>query len=522
VTAPDARSLPGPAARATPPGADLGDLDPETFRRHGHRLVDWIADYLAHPERVPVLARVRPGEVRAALAPAPPETGEPLETILADFERVVLPGITHWNHPGFFAYFAISGSAPGILGELLCAALNVNAMLWRTSPAATELEEVALDWLRQLLGLPPAFRGVIYDTASISSLCALAAAREAAGIEARERGLAGRPEVPGLRVYASEHAHSSIEKAAIVLGLGQAGLRKIPADPEHRMDADHLARAVAEDRRAGWRPIAVAATVGTTATTSVDPVPAIAELAAREGLWLHVDAAYGGSAALLPERRGVLEGCDRADSLVVNPHKWLFTPIDCSAFFCRRPDVLKRAFSLVPAYLETAEGSAVENYMDYGPQLGRRFRALKLWMVLRAFGRAGLQARLREHIRLAQAFAGWVDADPDWERVAPVPFSTVCFRLRPRGWAAEDPRLGPLNERLLEAVNATGEVYLSHTVLGGRHVLRLAIGNIRTEERHVRQAWAILRAEALRLGATPPVVAGGGEDRPAAPGTLTG
>ncbi len=500
----------------------LGDLDPETFRRYGHRVVDWIAEYLAHPERVPVLARVKPGEIRGALPPSPPETAESLDAILDDFERVIVPGITHWNHPGFFAYFGISGSVPGILGELLCAALNVNAMLWRTSPAATELEEVALDWLRQLLGLPPAFRGVIYDTASISSLCALAAAREGAGLEARERGLAGRPALPGLRVYTSEQAHSSIEKAAIVLGIGQAGVRKIPTDPEFRLDVDALARAIAEDRAAGWRPIAVAATVGTTATTSVDPVPAIAEVATREGLWLHVDAAYGGSAALLPERRHVLDGCDRADSIVVNPHKWLFTPIDCSAFYCRRPDVLKRAFSLVPSYLQTTEGSAVENFMDYGPQLGRRFRALKLWMVLRTYGRAGLQARLREHIGLGQAFASWVDADPDWERLAPVPFSTVCFRLRPRGWAADDPRLNPLNERLLEAVNATGEVFLSHAVLGGRYALRLAIGNIRTEERHVRRAWEILRAEALRAGATPTVVAGAPPAPSPPPGERTG
>jgi aromatic-L-amino-acid decarboxylase len=488
-------------------GRQTGDLDAETFRRHGHRVVDWIADYLAHPERVPVLSRVKPGEVRAALPAEPPETPEPFETILADFERTIVPGVTHWNHPGFFAYFAISGSAPGILGELLASALNVNAMLWRTSPAASELEDVALDWLRQLLGLPPAFRGVIYDTASISTLCALAAAREAAGLQARERGLAGRHDLPGLRVYASDQAHSSVEKAAIVLGLGQAGLRKIPADREYRLDVGALRRAIAEDRAAGWRPIAISATVGTTATTSVDPVPAIAEVAAGEGLWLHVDAAYGGAAALLPERRAVLDGCERADSLVVNPHKWLFTPIDCSAFYCRRVDVLKRAFSLVPSFLQTPEGSAVENYMDYGPQLGRRFRALKLWMVLRAYGRTGLQARLREHLRLAGAFADWVDADPDWERVAPVPFSTVCFRLRPRGWAADDRRLDGLNERLIEAVNGTGEVYLSHALVGGRYTLRLAVGNIRTEEIHVRRAWEVLRAEALRLGATPPVVA---------------
>ena len=499
-----------PSFLREPPALRMeGDLDPELFRVHANRAVDWITQYLAEPERFPVLARVKPGDVRRALPAEAPETPEPLHRILADFERVILPGVTHWNHPGFFAYFAISGSAPGILGELLCAALNVNAMLWRTSPAATELEEVALDWLRQLLGLPTGFRGVIYDTASISTLCALAAAREAAGLDVREKGMAGRGDLPRLRVYTSEQAHSSVEKGAIVLGFGREGVRKIPTDAEFRMDPAALARAVTEDRAAGWRPVAVSATVGTTGTTSVDPVRAIADVAAREGLWLHVDAAYGGVAAILPERRDVLDGCERADSIVVNPHKWLFTPVDCSAFFCRRPDVLKRAFSLVPSYLQTAEGAAVENYMDWGPQLGRRFRALKLWMVLRAFGRSGIQARLREHMRLGRLFAEWVDADPDWERVAPVPFSTVVFRLRPRAWAGDDPRLDGLNERLLEGVNASGEAFLSHVVLGGRYALRLAIGNIRTEERHVQRAWEILRAEALRLGALPVTVAGG-------------
>jgi aromatic-L-amino-acid decarboxylase len=486
----------------------LGDLDPEEFRRQGYAMVDWIAGFLAAPERHPVLARVKPGDVRGALPASAPEDPEPLDRILGDFERVILPGITHWNHPGFFAYFAISGSAPGILGELLSAALNVNAMLWRTSPAATELEEVVLDWLRGLLGLPAGFRGVIYDTASISTLCALAAAREAAGLDVRERGMAGRADLPRLRVYTSEQAHSSVEKGAIVLGFGREGVRKIPTDGEFRMDPAALARAVAEDRAAGWRPIGVCASVGTTGTTSVDPVPAIADVAEREGLWLHVDAAYGGVAAILPERREVLAGCERADSIVVNPHKWLFTPIDCSAFFCRRPEALKRAFSLVPSFLQTPEGSAVENYMDWGPQLGRRFRALKLWMVLRTFGRSGIQARLREHMRLGRLFAEWVDADPDWERIAPVPFSTVVFRLCPRAWADDDPRLDGLNERLLEAVNASGEVFLSHVVLSGRYVIRLAIGNIRTEERHVQRAWEILRAEALRLGALPVTVAG--------------
>jgi len=475
-----------------------GDLPLEDFREEGRRLVDWIARYLAEGERLPVLSRSRPGDLRAALPSQPPERGEPLPEILADVERLIVPGLTHWNHPGFFAYFSISASEPGILAEMLSAAFNVNGMLWRTSPAATELETVSLDWLRQLLGLPAGLFGVIQDTASASSLVALAAAREAVpGLDARRRGLVGQAR---LRLYASEQAHSSIEKAAIVLGVGQDGVRKIPVDRAFRMDPDALARAVAEDRAAGLVPFAVAATVGTTSTTSVDPVPRIADVCEREGLWLHVDAAYGGAAAILPERRSVLEGCERADSLVVNPHKWLFVPIDLSALYTRRPEIVRAAFSLVPDYLRTPEDDLAPNLMDYGVSLGRRFRALKLWMVLRAFGREGIALRLREHLRLATLLRGWVEADPNFEVVAPTPFSVVCFRaLFPGRDAATCDRL---NSEVLDAVNATGEAFLSSTRLTlvpgneSRVVLRLAVGNIRTEERHVRRAWDLLREEA--------------------------
>lgn len=479
----------------------LGDMTPEAFRRYGYRVVDWIAEYMAKVGEYPVLAQVAPGEIRRQLPETPPAQGESLEQALADFEHTILPGITHWNHPAFFAYFAITGSGPGILGEMLSAALNVNGMLWRTSPALTELEELVLDWLRQMLGLPPGWLGMITDTASISSLYAIAAAREAVpGLRVREEGLAGRPDVPRLRLYCSEQAHSSIEKAAITLGLGLAGVRKIPTDTEFRMDAAALAAAIAEDRRTGWQPFCVVATVGTTSTTSVDPVPEIAAICRQEGLWLHVDGAYAGMAAILPEMRHILAGCDQADSFVVNPHKWLFTPIDCSAFYCRRPHVLKRAFSLVPEYLRTAEGEAevVHNLMDYGVQLGRRFRALKLWFVIRAFGQEGLAARIREHIRLAQQFAAWVDTSPDFERLAPTPFSTVCFRFHPQG-LSDEAELNRLNEALLEAVNATGEMYISHTKLNGRYTLRLAIGNLRTTEAHVARAWELLQREAARL-----------------------
>jgi aromatic-L-amino-acid decarboxylase len=454
--------------------------------------VDWVARYLAGAESYPVLSRVRPGEVAAALPSSPPAGPEPLGRILLDVERQIIPGLTHWNHPGFFAYFANSSTAPAILAELLAATFNSNGMLWKTSPAATELEIVALDWLRQLLGLPEGLFGVIQDTASTATMVALAAAREAVpGLDARRRGLVGQAR---LRMYASEHAHSSVEKAGVVLGIGQDGFRKIPVDAEFRMDVPALARAVAEDRAAGFTPFAVTATVGTTSTTSVDPVPEIADVCAREKLWLHVDAAYAGCAAAAPEMRWALAGCDRADSLVTNPHKWLFVPLDLSALYTRRPDVLKAAFSLVPDYLRTAEDAIAPNLMDYGVSLGRRFRALKLWAVLRAFGGEGIADRIREHVRLARLFRSWVEADARFELSAPAPFSVVCFRARYEGAAPEE--IDRRNEALLDAVNASGEAYLSSTRLLGRAVLRLAVGNIRTEERHVRRAWELLQQAA--------------------------
>jgi aromatic-L-amino-acid decarboxylase len=466
-------------------------MDTATFRRYGHQVIDRIADYLQQPEVWPVLPSIEPGALKAALPATAPLDGEPFDAILDDYDRLILPATTHWNHPGFFAYFSVSASGPGILGESLAAALNVNAMLWRTGPSATELEEVTLGWLRQLLGLPAGFDGTINDTASSSTLYALAAAREADGeLRVREDGLAGRPDMPLLRVYCSEDAHSSVDKAALTLGLGLRGIRRIPMDDQLRMDATALAAAVADDRAHGIRPLAVVATVGTTATTAVDPVPEIATICEREGLWLHVDAAYAGSAAVVPELRWALDGCDRADSLVVNPHKWLFVPIDCSVLYCRRPEVLRRAFSLVPEYLTTNAGAEVRNLMDYGVSLGRRFRALKLWFVLRWFGARGLAGVIREHVRLAGLFQRWLAADPMYERLAPAPFSVVVFRHRPAGLSEADA--DRRNAALLDAVNASGEVYLSHTRVRGRYGLRLAIGNIRTTERHVRRAWELI------------------------------
>jgi aromatic-L-amino-acid decarboxylase len=472
--------------------APLGDLPTAELREQGARLLGWIASYLEHPERYPVVSPSKPGDIRRSLPAAPPASGEPLEQILADFESRILPGITHWNHPGFFAYFSISSSIPGILAELLIAALDVNAMLWKTSPAATELEELTMDWLRQLLGLGGGWFGLINDTASISTMLALAAAREAKPeLAIRARGMAGRADLPVLRVYCSEHAHSSVDKGALTLGLGLDNVVKIETDDEFRMRPDRLRAAITADREAGYLPLACVATVGTTSTSSIDPVRAISEICRRESLWLHVDGSYGGVAAVSPRYRHVLDGVEHADSLVVNPHKWLFTPIDCSAFYTRHPAVLKRAFSLVPEYLVTREQDEVVNLMDYGVQLGRRFRALKLWMVMRAFGADGLAARLENHCALARTFAGWVDAEPGWETSAPVPFSLVCFRHAPKG--ASDAERDRRNAEILQRVNASGEAYLSHTKLGGRYVLRLAIGNIRTEERHVRRAWELLK-----------------------------
>ena len=475
----------------------------EEFRRFGHEIIDWIADYFERIEGLPVLAQIEPGELRAQLPETPPQTGESMEAILADVDRLIVPALTHWSHPSFFAYFATSTSAPGIFGELLSAAFDVKSMLWRTSPAATELEEVVLDWLRQMIGLDNGMSGFIYDTASVSSMHAIAAAREGVELRIREEGMSGRNDLPLLRVYASEQAHSSIDKGIITLGLGQRALRKIPADSEFRLDAKALAESIDEDKRNGMLPFCVVATVGTTSTSSVDPVPAIVEICEKHAMWLHVDAAYAGSAAIVPELRQILDGCDRADSLVLNPHKWLFTPFDLSVLYCRHMDLLRRAFSLVPEYLRTPEQEKVRSGSDYGVQLGRRFRALKLWMIIRYFGHEGLAARIREHCRLARLFASWIEESPDWELMAPVPFALVCFRACPSdGGETEEiqaKRLDALNEAVMHGVNATGKAFLSHTKLNDKLTLRLSIGNIRTTERHVRRVWELLNEQLARL-----------------------
>jgi len=474
----------------------LGDLPREDFRAYLHRVADWIADYRERIESYTISPKVEPGQISGSLPLAPPEHPEPIGAILEDFDRLIMPGIVHWGHPAFLGYFGSTTTAPGILGEMIAAALNVSAMLWRTSPAATELEAVMLGWIQQMIGIPSHFTGVVYDTASVGILHALAAAREALGRNVRALGLGGRPEVPRLCIYASDQAHSSIEKAAITLGIGETQVRRVASDEAYRLNVAALRAAIAKDTRDGYRPLAVVATVGTTSAASVDPVAAIAEVCREHKLWLHVDAAYGGAMALLPEGRWVMEGVGGADSVIVNPHKWLFVPLDFSALYIRRPELLRAVFSLVPEYLRGDAGQAEQNYMDYGIQLGRRFRALKAWMVIRAFGREGLAARIREHIRLAQLFASWIDAAPNFERLAPVTMSVVCFRARP-----EDPpaHWNDFNRALVEAINATGKAYLTHTELHGQLAARLAVGNILTTEYHLEQTWKIIQDERARL-----------------------
>ena len=469
----------------------LGDMPASELQPAARAVADWISTYLTGVAEYPVLARVRPGEIRQQLPPELPEKGEAFSELFRDFEELLLPGVTHWNHPGFFAYFSITGSAPGVLGEMLAAALNVNAMVWRSSPVGTELEEHTLALLRDLLGLPKRFDGTINDTASSSSLYALAAAREAKLPQAWEHGLC---EAPRCRFYCSEEAHSSIDKAVITLGFGRAGIRKISTDEAFRMVPEELRRAVEEDLEAGIKPLGVVATLGTTSTTSIDPVAAIGEIAREFDLWLHVDAAYGGPAAAVPEFRPLFSGWEEADSIVVNPHKWLFTPIDCSVLFVRDPEQLRRAFSLTPEYLTTAEGGVARNLMDYGVSLGRRFRSLKLWFVLRYFGVEGIRDRIRQHVEMAREVAAWVDAAPDWERLAPVPFSTVVLRFAPQGCSGEEQ--DRINKAIMDHVNESGEFFLSHTVLNHRVCLRIALGNLRTRWEHLDRCWELLQEAA--------------------------
>lgn len=471
----------------------LGDMDAVTFRKAAHQVADQVADYLENLESYPVLPNIEPGDVKANIPEDPPAEGQPWEAILQDYRTLVQPNITHWQAPGFMAYFPSVASGPGILGEWLAAGLNSNVMFWRNAPASTEVEERTVTWLRKMLGLPDTFDGMLTDTASVSSLLSITAARHAVpGLDARRRGLAGGEHSGRLRLYCSEEAHMTIDKAAIVTGVGLEGVRRIPVDEKYRMRSDLLEAAIREDRENGWIPFCVVGTLGTTSSTSVDRSDRLADICEREKLWLHLDAAYAGTAALAPEFRHHFKGWERADSIVVNPHKWMFTPFDASLLLFRDRDQFRDTFSLVPEYIRTPDTGEVHNFNEYGVQLGRRFRALKLWMMIRYFGSAGMADRIRNHVAMAGELRSWIEAEPGWEMLAPTPFATLCFRYAPEG--VDD--LDRLNEGIMEEVNRSGEIFLSHTKLQDRYSIRVSIGNPRQTIDHVRRCWELLKEAA--------------------------
>jgi aromatic-L-amino-acid decarboxylase len=468
-------------------------MQPEEFRRHAHAVVDWMADYLRDVGTLPIAPVTSPGHVRQQVPPSPPEEPEPFERLFDDFRRVIVPGMTHWNHPGWMAYFPCNNSPPSILGEMLASAMGAQGMSWATSPAATELEQVVMEWLRQMLGLPASFTGVIQDTASTATLVALLTARErATEFGAGERGLAARGSP--LTVYASTEAHSSVDKAIKLAGYGLDHLRHVPTDATFALLPDELDRLITADRSQGLIPACVVASVGTTSSTAVDPVREIAAICRRHGVWLHVDAAYAGTAAIVPELRAPFAGVESADSFVFNPHKWMLTNFDCTAYYVRDTAALLRTFQTTPEYLRTSHDPQVVNYRDWGIQLGRRFRALKLWFVIRSYGVDGLRAMIREHVALARDLAGRLAAREDFEVMAPVPFGLVCFRYHPAG--ASEAELDRINQQLLTLVNATRRFYLTHTRLGGRYAIRLVVGQRTTTREHVDAVWTEIQAAA--------------------------
>lgn len=468
-----------------------GDMPAEDFKRYGYKMIDWIANYIENIDKYPVIPGISYGDVKENIPATPPFDGGDLDNVFSDVDDILMKGITHWNHPNFMAYFNSTSSGPGILADLLAAGLNVNGMAWHTCPSATELEEMMMEWYKNIFNLPENFLGIVYDTASTSSMHAIAAAREQlSDLKIREKGLAGRKDLPRLRIYVSEQGHFSIDKAAVTLGFGLEGMRKIPVDDQFRMIPDELQSSINEDKKNGWLPCCVIATVGTTSTTSVDNVDEIGSICNTEEVWLHVDAAYAGAAAILPEVRWIFKGIEKADSIVINPHKWMFTPIDYSLLFTKKPELLKRAFSLSAEYLQTASED-VTDFMDYGIQLGRRFRSLKPWFIIRYFGVEGLQKRIREHIRLAKMFAGWIEESNEFELVVSTHFGVVCFRAVP-GNVSDEMELNTINKKLLEKINGSGKLFLSHTKLNGKYVLRICISGIRTQEEHVRKAWELI------------------------------
>jgi aromatic-L-amino-acid decarboxylase len=470
-------------------------MEPDEFRKLGHELVDWVADYRERIAGLPVMSRVPPGQISAQLPGRPPQEAQGLSDVLVDLERVVLPGITHWNHPGWFAYFPSNSDLSSVLADLVTAGLGAQCMSWQTSPAGTEVEEVVMEWLRQMLGLPDDFTGVIQDTASTATFCALLCARErASGFSQNGAGLQG--EAQPLVVYASDQAHSSVNKAALLAGFGADHLRLVGSDDDHALRVDLLEAALQEDVAAGRRPCAVVASVGTTATTALDPVAAVADLAATYDVWLHVDAALAGSAMICPEYRWMWEGVERADSVVLNPHKWLGTGFDLSAYYVRDPEHLVRVMSTNPSYLQTAQDGMVRNLRDWGIPLGRRFRSLKLWFLIREYGVEGLQARLRRDVDNAQWLAGQVDAAEDWQRLAPVPLQTVCVRHVPEALDGDETALSIHNLTLADAINKQGHFYLTPAILKGRQMLRISIGAQPTEREHVAALWGELQEAA--------------------------
>ncbi|MEP6991559.1 MAG: pyridoxal-dependent decarboxylase [bacterium] len=496
----------------------LGDLPADEMRAQLHRVADWVADYRESLGTRRIVPLVQPGDVSTACAPQMPQAGEDMQVILEDLDGIVLPGVVHWGHPAFLGYFGSTSNGPALLGEIVAAALNVSAMTWKTSPAATEIETVVLGWIRDLIGFPADLFGIVYDTASVAVLHALAAARECAVPETRTRGLAGRDDVPRLRIYASDQAHSSVDKAVVMLGLGEENVVRIPTDAAYRMDVVALRDAIARDTALGYRAMAVVATVGSTSTASVDPVADIAEVCRSAGAWLHVDAAYGGAMGALPEGKWVTQGLEHADSIVVNPHKWLFVPLDFSALYVKRPEILRAVFANTAEYLRGDAWHAggdvpVVNYMDYGIQLGRRFRALKAWMVFRAFGRAGMIARIREHCRLAALLAARIEETPSFVVAAPVTMAVVCFRFDPGGLSPDAVDL--LNERIVERVNASGDAYLTHTRLRGRVCMRVGIGNVQTTEAHLDHVWSRVADESRRASVDGTLAGAMAQARPA-------
>jgi aromatic-L-amino-acid decarboxylase len=460
----------------------------ESFRRHAHEFIDWIADYFENIEEYPVKSQVNPGDIKKQIPKSAPEQGEDMDNIFSDFQNIIMPGISHWQHPGWFAYFPANNSPASVLGEMLTAGLGVQGMIWDTSPAATELEEVVMNWLRNMIGLPADFTGVIQDTASTATLCALLSAREkSSDFSINEKGYHKT-----LRVYASSQTHSSIEKGVKIAGFGRSNLVYIDTDRNFALQPDALEAAIESDLKKGLTPCCVIGTLGTTSSMAMDPIDEIGKICKKYGLWFHIDAAFAGTAAIVPEYRDFMKGAGYADSFVFNPHKWMLTNFDCSAYFVKEPEILKRTFSIMPEYLKTSADEQVNNYRDWGIQLGRRFRALKLWFVIRSYGVEGIREMVRKHVKLAQLFAGWVENDPDFEILAPVNLSLVCFRYT--NPELNEEHLNAINKDLLQKINATGEVYLTHTVLNGKYCLRLSVGQRNTEEKHVKRVWEIVKS----------------------------